>query len=105
MKSFNEYVKLREDEDNQDDDSINPVDSGDGSALFRMIRLAWKSHNNETKSFFRKLAAIDPEIAGEYQRIDDSDLELPRKIKDSDKDEIRPPSSDTGPGLNDDQGD
>jgi hypothetical protein len=103
MKSFNEWYKFRENEDDQNNDSLNPTDSGNGSALFRMIRLAWKSHNAETQHFFKKLAAIDPEIAGEYQRIDGENLDMPGKIKDSDKDEIRPPSSDTGPGLNDDQ--
>lgn len=103
MKTFSEYLKIRENEDNQEPSSLNPTESGNSSALFRMIRLAWKAHNSETNAFFKKLASFDPEIAEEYQRLDDSDLALPNRKKDSDQDEIRPPSADTGSGLNGDE--
>lgn len=101
MKSWSEYIKFRENSEEDDTPSLNPSDMDENGALFRMTRLAWKNHRDDTKSFFRKLASVDPELAGEYQRLDDSN-DLPRKKNDLDKEQLCPPVADTGIGMEQD---
>ncbi|RDJ35598.1 MAG: hypothetical protein DWQ19_12335 [Crenarchaeota archaeon] len=97
MKSWDEYFKYRE----NDEEGLNPVDKGEESALYHMTRLAWKNHRDDVVHLFKRLAATDPEIAAEYERLGDVE-ELPSKKKMIDKDEIYPPSADTGVGLDGD---
>ena len=94
MKSWFEYLKLRE---NEESAPINPSDNDEEGALFRLTRLAWKNHRDDTQSFFRKLSVSDPEIASEYERLGDVE-ELPKKKTDLDKDQILPSVADTGVG-------
>ena len=103
MKSYADYIKLRESDES---DSINPSETEDSNHLFRLIRLAWKAHQSKTREFFSKLAAIDSEIAAELEEIgDDFDIQQDKQRQDSmmDKDHVVKPSADRGVGLGDDQ--
>lgn len=96
MKTWSEFVSYRENE--EDTPPLNPSDMDENGALFRMTRLAWKNHRDETVSFFKKLAITDPELAAEYERLGDVEA-LPNKKSNIDKDEIIPSMADTGVGL------
>jgi len=103
VKSFQNYCRLRENnlESTSDEgESINTSSSPEGKTLFKLIHLAWKNHKDTTKSFFRKLAQVNPEIASELGVLDN---EQPKSSFDSfaakkDKDVVRPSLADTGSG-------
>ena len=102
MKSFHEYIKIRETAipDGEDQEPINPADTDSSGVLTRLINLAWKKHTSRTKLFLQKLASLDSEIAGEYERLDPNADESPVTNNSfGDKDVIRPATADQSAGL------
>lgn len=89
MKSFKEYSKLRESQE------IEISETGDMPILFKLIRLAWRNHNAETRDFLRSLSGVNSEIASEFQRIEGGGAEKP-KHKPEDADEVVPSAADGG---------
>ncbi len=94
MKSFDQYVKLRE-EEMAADASINPVGDDNSVSLNRIMEIAWKAHQSETKRFLKRLAAIDPQIGDEYDKLtqgdDDAHMSSPKE-----KEQIVPSIADMG---------
>lgn len=95
MKSFKDYVQIKEDEEVP---TLLGNDDTKAGRLFKMIRLAWKSHRGDTLAFIRKLAKLDPEIAAEYESlVSSSDVDVddgPVKKK-RDADILQPAMADT----------
>ena len=83
MKSFSEYVKLAETHDEK---------THDMSALFKIVRLCWINHNSHTRSFFKRMASLNPEIATEYSRLENESQDKELKTDRIDDKEVVVPS-------------
>lgn len=103
MQNFKEYIKMRESSFSQDDDKpLNPTANNEDNVLSNIINIAWKKHTSRTKQFFRKLAAIDPEIGSQFEQLDDSENSEMDRNPFKEKDVIRTPESDSGSSSEDD---
>jgi hypothetical protein len=99
MKSFRNYLQIREEKIPTlgEDDSKN-------NRLFKIMKLAWKSHRDSTISFIRSLSKIDPEIATEFEDMkyaSDDEIDSGPVKKHKNYDMLVPPVSDVSGGDGD----
>ena len=101
MKSFTQYVHLRELAVDNFDKSVSPDTSDEHlDALERAIRLAYERRPSQVKEFFRSLGDKEiEEIASELERSSSHDkaAQLFTK-KRRDPEEVVPPAADSGFG-------
>lgn len=103
MKSFKDYLQIREEKIptlGEDDSKSNK--------LFKIMKLAWKSHRDQTISFIKTLSKIDPEIATEFEEMRscaDDEIDTGPVKKHKNFDMIVPPTSDTSADSNQNSGD
>lgn len=91
MKSFEDYIKFRENME-----PVNADDTQDMSRLYKIIRLAWKEHPSETNEFIRRLSTMNPEIGAEAEGLSGKDHELKPKKPTREKDVLYSPDADSG---------
>lgn len=101
MKSFSDYVKLRESDESMNDEPINPSEDNSESILSELIKLAWDKYQPHVEKLFNKLSEIDPDIAVKYKKINKTSS-FPQKQQQNNQDVeiIRPAVADTGGDLN-----
>lgn len=94
MKSFSYYFKYRENMigNSEKDAPLNPSDSDEMSVLFKIIRLAWKNHRQDTRAFIKDLARRSPEVAAEFERLNQDDAVFDRSS--SEKEKLMMPDAD-----------
>lgn len=95
MKTFKDYVQIRE---HDDIPTLLGNDDTKSGKLFKIIRIAWKSHQQDTLAFIRKLSKLDPEIANEYESLmsaSDVDIDTTPIKKKRDSDVLSPAMADT----------
>lgn len=75
MRTFNEFKSVKEssatDIGNQliGSNSLSNKEEGGIASLMKVIKLAWERYHSETKNFIGHLAAKDPDIGEEFNKI------------------------------------
>lgn len=101
MKSFTDYIAIREEND-LGTSSLGDTQEPELNSLVKIARIAWDRYRVEARQFFQGLAHKDPEVKEELDRLQSDASGIPRPKKDGDTGKepelIAPPESDQGTG-------
>jgi hypothetical protein len=102
MKSFFQYVQLREDdfdEKGTDSPAIEPLEKDEAASLFKII---WSRYKDSVRDFLERLAEDndDIELKELIKKLDGSGNDLPNINQDQEdlRPEVVPPEADRGAG-------
>jgi hypothetical protein len=106
MKSFQDYVKIREDIGEAPTDmTFGHPDKAKMDTLFKLIKMAWDRNRGDVMEFFEKLADNDPDMQDVLKKLNGPEAGQSRKGNGighedmRDRDEFHPPEADMNPGA------